>query len=606
MDGYRRKIIDVNLTAGATTVKSLDDGLAKQFIGGAGLGVRLLYNMIDASTDPLGPENPLLFMTGPFTGTAVPTSGKATFCAKSPKTGLLGYSTVGGHFGADLKFAGYDGIIISGISKKPSYLLIEDSDVEIRDAGHLWGKNTEQVWNDLKEETGHRVAGVARIGIAGENLVKYASIIVDHNRAAGRTGMGAVMGSKKLKAIVVHGSDRKIPVADDEGLKEYARELNEDNKEDPTFRMYSDLGTAGYTDMASMMYGSFPAGYYTVGDFDTYNLSGTSVKETILVGKTACFRCPIGCGRVIEIPEGKYKIEKFAGPELEVTGTMGSLLLNNNVEAVAYANMMLDFYGIDTISGGNTIAFAYYLFNQGKITPKDLDGIEPKWGEIEAALLLIEKIAKREGIGDVMAEGSKQFGSKFNVANLAVEVNGLEFPQHDPRGFSGMATGYATSPRGACHMAADMYNVQMGQPNKAFGIESIDRFANEADLVAKTQDFRCVTNSAVICNFYPVDGDQLTRFLQLVTGWDISTEDVVMAGERIFTMMRLLNLKLGYDPSNEILPELISRPLEGATEGHVPDIDSHLDKWYQTRGWDRKTGKPPTGRLKVLGLGDLT
>ena len=605
MVGYKEKILQVNLNDGATMVKSLDEGLLKQYIGGAGLGTRLLYDMIDSNTDPLGPENPLIFMTGPLTGTAVPTSGKSTFCSRSPKTGLLGYSTVGGHFGADLKFAGYDGIIITGVSKKPCYLLVEDSDVEIRDAEHLWGKDTEKVWDILKQETNHRVAGIARIGIAGENLVKYASIIVDHHRAAGRTGLGAVMGSKKLKAIVVHGSDRKVPVANAEGLQKYAMELNEDNKEDPTFRMYSDLGTAGYTDMASLMYGSFPAGYYTISDFDTYNLSGTTVKETILVGKTACFRCPIGCGRVVEIPEGRYKMGKFAGPELEVTGTMGSLLLNNDAEAVAYANMMFDLYGIDTISGGNTIAFAYYLFNEGKVTAKDLDGISPEWGEVDSALKFIEKIAKREGIGDLMAEGSLQFGNKFGVPELAVEVNGLELPQHDPRGFSGLAAGYATSPRGACHMAADMYNVQMGQPNEAFGIDSVDRFANEADLVARHQDFRCVTNSAVICNFYPVDGDKLTRLLRLVTGWDVSVDEVVITGERIFTLMRLLNLKLGYDTKNEILPELISRPLEGATEGHVPDIDKHLKKWYETRGWDRASGRPPKDRLEVLGLGDL-
>lgn len=605
MVGYRGKILQVNLTDGATTVESLNEKYMKQFIGGAGLGVRVLYDMIDSGTDPLGPENPLIFMTGPFTGTAVPTSGKSTFCSRSPKTGLLGYSTVGGHFGADLKFAGYDGIVIKGVSKKPCYLLIEDLDVEIRDAQHLWGKDTEQVWDTLKDETGHRVVGIARIGIAGENLVKYASIIVDHHRAAGRTGLGAVMGSKKLKAIAVHGSDRRVPVAYEEELVKYATELNTDSKEDPTFRMYSDLGTSGYTDMASLMYGSFPAGYYTVGDFDTYNLSGTTVKETILVGKTACFRCPIGCGRIVEIPEGKYKMKKFAGPEYEVTGTMGSLLLNNNVEAVAYANMILDLYGIDTISGGNTIAFAYYLFKEGKITAKDLDGISPEWGEVDSAIALMEKIAKREGIGDVMAEGSLQFGERFGVAELAVQVNGLELPQHDPRGFSGMAAGYATAPRGACHMAADMYNVQMGQPNEVFGIDSVDRFENEADLVAKHQDFRCITNSAVICNFYPVDGAKMTRFLHLVTGWDISTEEVVLTGERIFTMMRLLNLKLGYDSKNETLPEMILRPLEGATEGYVPDIDEHLNKWYESRGWDRKTGRPSKKRLKVLGLEDM-
>ena len=414
------------------------------------------------------------------------------------------------------------------------------------------------------------------------------------------------MGSKKLKAIVIHGTDRKIPVADDQAFNEYAKELNEDKKEDPTFRMYSDLGTAGFTDMASMMWGSFPAGYYTVSDFDTYNLSGTSVRETILTGKTACYRCPIGCGRVIEIPEGKYKMDKFAGPELEVTGTMGSLILNNNVEAVAYANKMLDMLGIDTISGGNTIAFAYYLYNEGKITAEDLDGIAPEWGEVESGVALAEKIAKREGIGDVMAEGALELGQKFGFPELAVQTNGLEFPQHDPRGFSGHAIGYATSPRGACHMSADMYNVQMGQPNAAFNIESEDRFANEADIVARLQDFRALTNSSVICNFYPLQGDELLKLLQFATGWDMKIEELVQTGERIFTMMRLLNLKLGYDTKKEKLPELILRPLEGPTEGHVPDIEAQLKTWYEYRGWDRSSGRPPKEKLERLGLASLT
>ncbi|MHA1661730.1 MAG: aldehyde ferredoxin oxidoreductase family protein [Candidatus Thorarchaeota archaeon] len=605
MTGYRGKILKINLTSGATTVESIDENLLKQFIGGAGLGARLLYDMVDADTDPLGLDNPLMFLTGPFTGTFVPTSGKSTFISKSPKTGLFGYSTVGGHLGADLKFAGYDAIIITGASEKPCYLLIEDSDVEIRDAAHLWTKDTDETWEILKKETGHKNAGIARIGIAGENLVKYASILVDHHRAAGRTGQGAVMGSKKLKAIVIHGSDRKVPVSNDADLRTTATELNEVLKEDPTFRMYSDLGTSGYTDMASMMYGSFPAGYYTVGEFDTYNLSGTTVKETILVGKSACYRCPIGCGRVVEIPEGKYKMDKFAGPELEVTGTVGSLILNNDIESVAYANKIIDLLGFDTISGGNVIAFAYYLFKEGKITAKDLDGISPEWGEVESVIAFAEKIAKREGIGDLMAEGAREFGEKFGCGDLAVQVNDMEFPQHDPRGFSGLAVGYATSPRGACHMSADMYNVQMGQPNEAFDIESEDRFANEADIVAKHQNFRALTNSTVICNFYPLNGEELTKFLNLVTGWDMTVEDIVVTGERIFTMMRLLNLKLGYDTTNEKLPELISRPLEGSTEGHVPNIEEQLTTWYEFRGWDRKSGRPPTEKLKDLGLDGL-
>lgn len=603
--GYRGKLLKVNLTSEEIEEHALDESLLRSFLGGAGLATRMLYDMVDRETDPLGPDNPLLVMTGPFTGTMVPTGSKTTFCAKSPYTNILGYSTVGGHFGADLRFAGYDGMIIQGQAADPKYLLIEDSQARLVKAQHLWGKDTEETWEALKEETGHKLAGIARIGIAGENLVKYASVIVDHHRAAGRTGIGALMGSKKLKAIVVKGTDRKIPAHDAEALTAYSNELKEDWIQDPSVRMYSDLGTAGFVDMASLMYGSLPAGYYTVSDFDSYNLSGTTVRESILVGKKACFRCPIGCGRVVEIKEGRYAAGPFKGPELEVTGTMGTLILNNDLEALEYLTKKLDLVGFDTISGGNTIAFVYYLYNEGIITAKELDGIEPKWGDIQAASLLIEKIAKREGIGDLLAEGTVAVGKQFGVEHLAVQTHGMEFPQHDPRGFSGLAVGYATSPRGACHMAADMYNVQMGQTNEDMGIESQDRFANEADIVARQQDFRCLTNSVGICNFVPIKGNEMVQLLRLATGWDYSIEDLKEIGERIFTLMRMLNLKLGYDIKNEKLPDLILRPLEGATEGHVPNLEEQLDSWYSYRGWDRETGKPPVDSLSRLGLGDL-
>jgi aldehyde:ferredoxin oxidoreductase len=580
--------------------------MARKYIGGMGLGCRLLFDLIDASTDPLGPENPLLFLTGPFCGTMVPTGSKATVCAKSPQTGRWGYSTFGGHLGADIKFAGYDGIMFVGKAENPGYLLIKDDTVEIRDASHLWGKDTEQTWEMLKKKTDLKKAGVARIGLAGENLVKYASILIDHFRAAGRTGMGAVMGSKNLKALVVHGSDRNVPVAEPEKIRKKSAELTADKTDDATFRMYSELGTAGYVDMASMMYGSLPAGYYGVSDFDSYNLSGTTVKETILVGKTACFRCPIGCGRVIQIDKGKYATGRFAGPELEVTGTMGTLILNNDAEALSFANKQLDLFGIDTISGGNTIALAYYLISEGKITKKDLDGINPKWGEVDSAVKLIEKIAHREGIGNLMAEGSLAFAEKFGVGELAVQVNGLETPMHDPRGFSGMAIAYATSPRGACHMSCDMYNYQMGVTDEGLDIESVDRFDNEAVIAAKVQDFRCVTNSALTCHFYPIKAGELAEMMRLVTGWDFTLEELVKAGERIFTLQRLMNLKLGYDNKNEGLPELLLKPLDGPTEGHVPDVEAQLDTWYKYRKWSRKTGKPSKSKIAALGLSDFS
>ncbi|MFW9887557.1 MAG: aldehyde ferredoxin oxidoreductase family protein [Candidatus Thorarchaeota archaeon] len=605
MHGYRNKILKVDLSLGDITDTPIDQKIARKFIGGAGYACRILYDMVELKTDPLGPDNPLILMTGPFTGTWTPTSGKMSFCSKSPQTNLWAHSTVGGHLGADLKFAGYDGVIITGQSENPVYLLIHDSVVEIKDAQHLWGKDTAEVWDMLIEETGLKSPGVARIGIAGENLVKYANIIVDSYRAAGRAGLGAVMGSKKLKAIVAKGTDRKFSVADREGLENYAKYLNEDKSEDTTFKMYTSLGTTGYVDMASGMYGSMPSGYYTVSDFDTYDISGTTMRETILIGRYACFRCPIGCGRRIRITEGKYATGEFAGPEYEVTGSMGSLLLNNDIRAVAYASSQLDRMGLDFISAGTVAAFAYYLYIEGKITADDLDGIKPKWGEVDSALALLRKAANREGVGNLLAEGTLRFGEKFGVENLAAQVNGLELPMHDPRGFSGLAVGYATSPRGACHMAADMYTWQMGLTDENLEIESFDRFANEADVVAKVQNFRAITNSTLICNLYPILSDELVKLLNLVVGWDYTIEELADAGERIFTMMRLFNLKMGYDTNNEKLPDIVLQPLEGPTEGHVPDVEAQLNMWYEYRGWTRKTGKPSAKKLKALGLDGL-
>ncbi|MFX0107337.1 MAG: aldehyde ferredoxin oxidoreductase C-terminal domain-containing protein, partial [Candidatus Hodarchaeota archaeon] len=343
----------------------------------------------------------------------------------------------------------------------------------------------------------------------------------------------------------------------------------------------------------------------TVSDFDSYDISGTTMRETILVGRYACFRCPIGCGRKIRITEGKYATGDFAGPEYEGAGSMGSLLLNKDIYAVAYASSQLDRLGLDFISAGNTVAFAYYLFNEGKITANDLDGIKPEWGEIDSALELLKKVATRDGVGNLLAEGTLKFGEKFGVENLAAQVNGLELPMHDPRGFSGLAVGYATSPRGACHMTADMYNWQMGLTDERLEIESFDRFANEADVVAKVQNFRAITNSSLICHYYPILAEELVELFKLVVGWEYSVEELAKTGERIFTMMRLFNLKMGYDMKNEKLPDIVLQPLDGPTEGHVPDVEVQLDTWYKHRGWSRKTGKPPTSKLKALGLDSL-
>ncbi len=602
MYGYCGRLLHVNLTRDRIATLNLDLSLVRPFLGGAGLGCRILYNMIGPDTDPLGPENPLLLLTGPFTGTAVPAGSRAVFCARSPQTGLLGYSVFGGHLGADLKFAGYDGVIITGRASRPSYIFIDDSTVEVRDATSLWGKDTATVWDILKEETGLRRAGVARIGPAGERLIKYANVMVDHHRAAGRTGMGAVMGSKQLKAIVVHGSHRSVDVANADALLEYAQRLNEDKAETPPYQLYSEVGSAGFTETALELWGSMPVAYYTEGEFDGGSISGTTVRDTILVGRTSCYRCPIACGRVIEVKEGKYATGRFAGPEYEVTGTMGTLIKNSNLEALAFINRQMDLYGIDTITAGNTIAFAYYLYNTGRASADDLDGITPEWGDPGPAIEFIDRIVRREGIGAVMAEGSLALGERFGVPELAAQVHGLELAQHDPRAFSGMTIAYATGPRGACHMSADMYPVQMGLEDEEWGLVSTDRFGNEADVAARLQDLRCVTNSLLMCHFYPILSVELVDMLRLVTGWDYTLDEIRETGERIFTLMRLLNLRLGYNPRDEGLPKIVLQPLEGPTEGYVPDVEEQLNTWYRYRGWDRASGQPSEKRVRELGL----
>ncbi len=605
MYGYWGRLLNIDLTIASTDIVTLDPDLLRDFLGGVGLGTRLLWDMIGATTDPLGAENPLLFITGPLTGTRVPTSSKAVVCARSPLTGLLGYSVFGGRLPTGIRRAGYDGILITGRAESPCYIVVRGAEVEIRDAGELWGTDTEECYRLIDRSMVSDKYAIARIGIAGENLVRYACIVVDNERTAGRTGMGAVMGSKRLKALVVRGTDQTVPVADPDGLLQAVRALKEELRDDATVRMYSDLGSAGFVDMANMLYGSMPAGYYTVSDFDATAISGVTVSETIRVGKTGCLGCPVGCRQLVEVTEGEFRVPRCGAPEYESTCALGSLLLNDNLEALVYLNRMHNLLGIDTISGGNVLSMVYYLFDKGHITADDLDGIEPRWGDVGAAVELTRKIAHCEGVGAELALGALEFARRHGVEHLAVQVHGLETPVHDPRGFSGMAVVYATSPRGACHMTGDMYAVQMGLSDPSMDIVSTDRFANEAEVAARLQDFRCVTNSALVCHFYPVHGDVLAHLLALVTGIPYSVKDVATTGERIFTLQRLLAMRLGYDPKGEQLPELLLRPLEGPTGGHVPDVGAQLEVWYAYRDWDRETGMPSDQRIDSLGLRDL-
>jgi len=602
--GYTGKILKVDLSAGKISEEKLNMNFAKIFLGGSGLACRILYDMINRDTNPLGPENPLIFMTGPLTGTPAPSCGRYVVCAKSPLTGIWGESNSGGKFGPMLKFSGFDGIIITGRSEKPVYLSIIDGNVELKSAEHLMGKTTFETQKIIAEEIGEKRVSVACIGPAGENLVKYAAIMNDGGRAAGRTGMGAVMGSKNLKAVAVFGSE-KVPLVDEEKFREVAREAHTFVKESFNAEMFRQLGTGGYVDLAQEL-GDMPNKYFTLGVFeDASKISGSTMAETILVRNSACYGCPIGCGRIVKIEEGKYGLPETDGPEYETLCAFGSLILNDNLEGLTYANYLCNIYGIDTISCGSTIAFAIYLYEQGKITENDTGGIKLKWGDIDTVIQLIEMIAYGKGFGNVLAEGVRKLGEKYDVMDYAAEVKGLEIPFHDPRAFFGMAICYATAPRGACHLNGDVYMVDLGQEVPELGIVSGDRFEeeNKVGVAIKSQNWRTVYNSMIMCQFCNLPAEIIAKLLTYSSGQEYTVKDLDLLGERIFNLKRILNNKLGVSRKDDYLPKIVLTPLnEGGTEGRVPNINKMLQKYYEVRNWDHETGKPKKEKLEQLGL----
>jgi len=609
MNGYLDRILRVNLTAGDIQAEPLNEEYARQFVGGSGLACRYLYDMIDADTDPLGPDNPLVFMTGPLVGTSAPSCGRFVVCARSPLTGIWGEANSGGFWGPALRFAGYDGIIVTGQADRPVYLYVNNGEAELRDAGRLWGLDFYAAHDTLKAELGDARARVAAIGPAGENLVKMAAVLNDNARAAGRTGMGAVMGSKRLKAIAVSGR-HKIPLADPAAFRAAARESTAIVREDFASEMFRDLGTAGWMDPGSQLYGDVPHRYFCQGEFDgAFNLSGSTMAETILTRNSACYGCPIGCGRVIQVTAGPYQIAETDGPEYETLCAFGTLLLVDDLGAVAALNRRCNELGVDTISAGVSIAFAYHLFDAGVLTEADTGGAALRWGDPAGAFHLLELLARRAaGLGELLAQGSRALGSHYNRPAEATHVKGLEIPMHEPRAFSGMALAYATSPRGACHVQGDPYQVDIGMAVPELGLVEGDRFATDgkAEMVARSQDWRALYNALIMCQFCNPPVGLTVDLINAATGWGIGIDDLLPMGERVFQLKRLLNCRLGVTPADDKLPDLVLQPLAtGGTERHVPDVEALLRDYYQVRGWDPATGRPTPERLAALGLNNI-
>lgn len=606
--GYWGRILRVNLTDKKVQEETLSEGFLRKYIGGSGAGARLLYDMTDSNTDPLGEGNPLIFMTGPFANTRVPTSGRHQVVARSPLTGIYGEGDVGGTWGAGLKKCGYDGIIVEGVSEGPVYILVKEGRAEILDASFLWGKDTYETDEMLKELHGKGIT-VASIGPAGEKLVKLASIMHDgkHGRAVGRTGLGAVMGSKKLKAIVVSGN-LVTPVADGERLQESIKAIA------PTIvkntAAISKYGTAN-TVLGAYKIGDFPLKNWKGCTWDKVeDVSGPRMTDTILTGKYYCHSCIIGCGREIEVKEGQFRA-KGAGPEYETIGTLGGLCLVGDLNAVAHAGELCNRYGLDTISTGNVIAFAMELYEHGILTNRNTDGIELTWGNARAMVDTVHKIGRKEGIGELLGKGVREAASLIggSAHEYAVHVKGLELPAHDPRAFNSLGLGYATSNRGACHLAGASYFFEKTATMPELGIpEPKDRFRtdDQGEFQKQVQDLMCLMDSLKLCKFTLYGGVKTTHmreWMKYVVGWDMDLEEFMAAGERIFNLKRMYNVRCGISRKDDTLPRriLCEAHADGGARGNLPPLGRMLEEYYKARGWDDK-GIPTQETLRRLDL----
>ncbi|MDQ3005161.1 MAG: aldehyde ferredoxin oxidoreductase family protein [Chloroflexota bacterium] len=596
-------ILKINLSTGTTQEYHIPEKWEKDFLGGASLAARILYGSLTRELDALSPDAPLLFMMGPMTGTSGPTTGRFVICGKGPATGLWAESNIGGFWGPELRAAGYDGLWITGRTPEPVYLWLNGSRLEVRSAAHLWGQNTYTTQEKVKEEVGEKSARVCVIGQAGEKQVLFASIMCDNGRMAGRTGMGAVMGAKNLKAIAVRGTNA-IPVFDLAKYKPLRSESNRRLRDDNEAKILREVGTGGAANYAEYL-GAMPVKYYTHGSFENIDeVSGAKMTETILVARSACQGCVIACGRVVKLGDKA----KRKGPEHETMVGFGANLLNDNLEAIVDLGELCDRFGMDTISTSNTIGLAFHLYEKGLITTKDTGGIELNWGDVDAIEQLVRLIGSRAGIGDILAQGSRVFGTYFGAEEEAVQVNGLEVAYHDPRGVSGMALSYATSPRGACHNQSDYFFVDWGHTQEQIGIEYFSRHAQaeKAANVARHQDWRTIFNAIVMCIFANVEPDIQVQLINAACGLEWTIEDMMQSGERAWNLKRAINNRMGLTRANDRLPKALLEPFpDGGSAGFVPDLEGLLSAYYEARGWDKETGKPSREKLLELGLEDV-
>ncbi len=615
--GFMGQILRVDLARGELTKEDIRQDWADKFLGGAGLATRYLYDEVPAGADPLGPANRLIFMSGPLTGTASASASRYSVVTKSPLTELWGHANSGGNFGPALKRSGFDGIIAQGISSKPVYLKLLDGQAELCDADGLWGKTVSETEDAIQEAAG-RTLSVACIGPGGENLVRFAAIINNKHRAAGRCGLGAVMGAKRLKAVAC-GGKTSVNLAEPEAFKISAKRQMDLIDESILKVGFETFGTNMVSDMVNVR-GGYPTRNWQRGVFDQIDeVNGQALSEKVLVRGVACFACPIACGRGSEIKEGKFKGFKGEGPEYESANTLGAQCGVSDMNAVTMANYLCNEYGLDTISTGSTIAFAMECFEKGILTPEHTGGLQLNFGDADLVVDLVRKMALREGVGDLLAEGTRRMALQLGQGSedFAMNVKGLELPGYDPRAAKICGLGYVTANRGGDHITGfieapafidtPILLVPDSQIENIFEVKP-----QEAKILVDLEDALTVFDCIGACKFMALLL-QVEDYLELINsalGWDMDESAFRMAGERVYNLMRAFCVREGVDRSTDKLPgRLMKDPLpDGPAEGMVMDealLEKLKDAYYEYRGWDSKTGKPSPEKLKELGLESL-
>ena len=609
MLGYAGRILHVDLAIGKTWTEPLKEEYARKYIGGIGLGMRLLIDYSKPGVDPFDSENPLVLATGPFSGSMVPTGGNGhAFVSKSPQTFAMGEAKSHGHFGTEMKRAGYDAIIFHGKAERPVYVWIDDDSVQIMDAKYLWGKSTGETDDAIKQELKDFYVRVAAIGPAGEKLVRIACIINDKTRAAGRTGMGAVMGSKNLKAIAIRGS-KDVQVANQERLLELVKVQHERMK-GPAARKYRTLGTPENVLVLQKLV-AMPTNNFTRATFDgAERISGEYLNERFVAKVIGCSSCAMRCEHIAVVPEGPYK-GTTTRVEYEPLWAIGPNCGVGNLDAILKGMDMGNYYGVDTISIGGIVSFAMDLYEHGLISKEDLGGLELKFGNSEAMLEMIKRICLREGFGNVLAEGVKLAADKVDkdAYKYAVHIKGLEMSGYDIRGLKTAALGYAVSFRGADHNRHGAYGPDVSGKVNRFKAEK-----GRGKLVRETEDLYAVIDSLIVCKFsrgtYFEGYKDLAALYSAVTGLEMTAEELQKAGERINNLGRLFNIREGLTRKDDTLPWKVMNvpiPDEGIAKGSFvsqADLDLLLDDYYEVRGWT-KDGVPTVETLTKIGMEDL-